>query len=145
FVGGHLRIQKSRYSDCRNNQDDCNHDHQFDQSESFAMLHLALSFIDSGLRCAPAHMENASRRRGLQGKTSETRLLLKFCQELTFPPNQRYNACMKSLFARAIALFLIATISTPELWATCGGGGGGGMGGMSGGGGMGMPTEQVYN
>lgn len=52
---------------------------------------------------------------------------------------------MKSFFARVTALLLIATISTPELWATCGGGGGGGMGGMSGGGGMGMPTEQVYN
>src|SRR6185312_23750 len=51
----------------------------------------------------------------------------------------------KSFFARVTALLLIATISTPELWATCGGGGGGGMGGMSGGGGMGMPTEQVYN
>lgn len=55
---------------------------------------------------------------------------------------------MKSLLARAVAILLIAVVSTPaELWATCGGGGGGGMGGMSGPGmgGGGMQAEQVYN
>jgi tetratricopeptide (TPR) repeat protein len=55
---------------------------------------------------------------------------------------------MKSLLARAVAILLIAVVSTPaELWATCGGGGGGGMGGMSAPsmGGGGMQTEQVYN
>jgi tetratricopeptide (TPR) repeat protein len=52
---------------------------------------------------------------------------------------------MKSFLFRAVVLILITTISTPELWATCGGGGGGGMGGMSGGGGMPGTSEQVYN
>ena len=52
---------------------------------------------------------------------------------------------MKPFLARITALLLIATISTPELWATCGGGGGGGMGGMSGGAGMPGVGEQVYN
>jgi len=52
---------------------------------------------------------------------------------------------MKPLLARTTALLLIAVISTPELWATCGGGGGGGMGGMSGGAGFPGAAEQVYN
>jgi tetratricopeptide (TPR) repeat protein len=50
---------------------------------------------------------------------------------------------MKPMLARVTAILLIAVISTPELWATCGGGGGGGMGGMSPRGISG--TEQVYN
>ena len=72
---------------------------------------------------------------------------VKVLSKSSVPPDKRYNFDMKSFFARVTALILITTISTPELWATCGGGGGGGMGGMSGGmGSGGFPTaEQVYN
>jgi tetratricopeptide (TPR) repeat protein len=52
---------------------------------------------------------------------------------------------MKPLLARGTAIFLIASISTTPLWATCGGGGGGGTGGMSMGMGGSMPAAQVYN
>jgi tetratricopeptide (TPR) repeat protein len=52
---------------------------------------------------------------------------------------------MKPLLARATALLLIAVISAPQLWATCGGGGGGGTGGMGSMGGSPSASEQVYN
>ncbi|HWX93725.1 MAG TPA: tetratricopeptide repeat protein [Terriglobales bacterium] len=55
---------------------------------------------------------------------------------------------MKPLLPRATAILLITLISTPQLWATCGGGGGGGMGGMSApgmGSGQGMPAQETYN
>ena len=55
---------------------------------------------------------------------------------------------MKPFLLRFTAILLIAVISAPQLWATCGGGGGGGMGGMSApgmGAGMGIPAQEVYN
>jgi tetratricopeptide (TPR) repeat protein len=59
-----------------------------------------------------------------------------------------YNFSMKPFLLRLTAILLVAVISAPQLWATCGGGGGGGMGGMSApsmGVGAGMPAQQVYN
>ena len=52
---------------------------------------------------------------------------------------------MKTKFARAIAVALLALFFIQTSWATCGGGGGGGGGGMASGGGGGGATAPTYN
>lgn len=52
---------------------------------------------------------------------------------------------MKPLLSRATSIFLIGVFSTPQIWATCGGGGGGGIGGMGGSMNMSLSVPEVYN